>query len=90
MTFDTTNADFTAEFTYSTESRAYTTAYLNQEYWYTNGAQVTMTVNGAAVDPESIRVHQIGETENDFTYNIPAIAGIKDGDKVVLKAVNSA
>lgn len=90
MTFDTSNADFSADFTYEAISRAYTTAYLNQEYWYTNGAVVSMTVNGEAVDAESVRTHLLGETENDFTYDITKLPGIKDGDKIVIKAVNGS
>lgn len=91
MTFDTTTAEFNADFTYSTKSRAYTTAYLNQEYWYTNGTQVSITVNDTvSVDPESIRIALIGDTENHFNYDITKIEGIKDGDKVSIKAVNSA
>ena len=91
MTFDVDTADFEADFIFSTKSRAYTTAYLNQEYWYDEGCQVTITLNDTVeVDPESVRIHLLGETENDFSYNIASIEGIQDGDKVTIRAVNQA
>ena len=45
MTFNTDDATFRAKFTYSASSAAASVAYLNNEYWYTNGPKIEITHN---------------------------------------------
>lgn len=86
MSFDVDTAAFSAEFIYSVNAIAYSTAYLNQEYWYTAGPTVTITVNDTTViDPATV---QVGTTEgaNYFSFDMARFPDIKDGDKVTITA----
>lgn len=47
MHFDTSSAYFKAHFTYEATTKDSTTdIYLNEQYWYPNGYQVYVAVNG--------------------------------------------
>ena len=86
MSFDVDTAAFAAEFIYSTKAIAGSTAYLNQEYWYTAGPVITITVNDTTVvDPASVQA-ETTDGANYFYFDMARFAGIKDGDKVTITA----
>ena len=86
MKFDTTTADFSAEFTFSDTATGMTSAYFNQEYWYNGEPEVTITV----MEGES---HVVDKTavgyscsNNYCTFDISMHEGIKSGDRVMITA----
>jgi hypothetical protein len=84
MKFDVNTAAFTAEFIYSSNARAYSTAYLNEEYWYaTSGANVTVRLNGQQIDWNVVHVP---DKQNYYSFDMSRVAGIVDGDKVTFTA----
>ena len=87
MNFDVDTALFSAEFTYSTEAKGVSTAYLNQEYWYTGGGGpgIDISVNDVIVEPATVEV-ATSEGANYYSFDMARHAGIQDGDKVKFNA----
>ena len=83
MKFDVNTAAFTVEFIYSSSARAYSTAYLNEEYWYTSGSNVNVRLNGQSIDWNIVHVP---DKQNYYSFDMSRVAGIKDGDKVTFTA----
>lgn len=70
MEFDVETAAFTAEFTYSTKALAYSTAYLNREYWYPAGVVATIMVNDTQeVDIDTVSVSTT-KGDNYYSFNM--------------------
>ena len=83
MVFNTTTAEFTAEFNYSDLATGDSVAYLNQEYWYNGEPSVTIAVAGSEVDTSALGY---ACSNNYCSFDMSKHAGIMSGDKVTITA----
>ena len=86
MKFDTNTGYFTAKFTYDAAAKdSDTVLYLNREYYYVNGYELTIQKKGDAVKKINT---ESGRGDNYFRLNVADEVGAQDGDEITIKVFN--
>jgi len=76
MNFNPNTSEFYALFNYSDKSTGESVAYLNQEYWYTNGFTPLLVVNYTnVIDLESLGATMVN---NYYSFDLSKVSQIKD------------
>ena len=86
MKFDTNTGYFRAKFTYDAAAKdSDTVLYLNREYYYVNGYELTIQKKGDAVKKINT---ESGRGDNYFRLNVADEVGAQDGDEITIKVFN--